>query len=240
MTSSEHESPATAARRRWQSRARSIFLERLGLKTTALGIAVLLWFVVGARQPTENYVSVRVVPELDSSLALLGDAPSVRALVAGRASDLAKLYATPLVIRRSVGGDAPDTLVLDVLPGDVRLPLDLKSDLRVLDVEPRSVMLRFETRASRRIAIRNAGRVTITGGGAGHHLEFAPETVRITGPRRLVRTLRGISPRALALAPGDTIPHVAELDTVGLGVRVAPAQVSVRVRTAPGAVPAAP
>ncbi len=236
MPNDHHEN--AAASRGWRRRVRSMFVERLGLKATALAISVLLWFVVGARQPTESYVTVRVVPELDSSLVLLGDPPSLRALVAGRASDLAKLFASPLVIRRSVGGDAPDTLVLDVLPGDVRLPLDLKGDLRVLDVEPRSVTLRFETRASRRVAIRNAGRVTIVGGAQPERLEFEPETVGITGPRRLVRTMRGISPRALAIAPGDTLPHVAELDTAGLGVRVAPAQV--RVRVAPSTASRAP
>jgi hypothetical protein len=202
--------------------------ERLGLKATALTISVLLWFVVGARQPTESYVPVLVVPELDSSLVLLDGPPRMRALVAGRASDLAKLYAIPPVVRRTVSGDAPDTLVLDVSPGDVRIPVELKSDVRVIDVEPRSLTLRFETRASRRVAVVNGGRVSVGGGPARVH--FDPETVRITGPRRLVRTLPGISPSALTIAAGDTLPHVAELDTTGLGVRVSPGQVKVRVR----------
>jgi hypothetical protein len=52
----------------------------------------------------------------------------------------------------------------------------------------------------------------------------------------VVRALRGISPDALTIAAGDTLPHVAELDTAGLGVRVSPAQVKVRVNTAPAAV----
>jgi hypothetical protein len=232
MTPSRHGAPFT--RQGWRRRARALFLERLGLKATALAIAVLLWFVVGARQPTESRIAVRLIPELDSSLALLGDPPQVQALVAGRAADLAKLYATPPVIRRTVGGDAPDTLVLDVLPGDVRIPPELKSDVRVLDIEPRRVMLRFETRASRRVAVVNGGRVNVAGGAA--RVQFEPETVRITGPRRVVRALRGISPDALTIAAGDTLPHVAELDTAGLGVRVSPAQVKVRVNTAPAAV----
>ncbi len=221
----------------WRRRLRAAFVERLGLKATALVIAVLLWFVVGARQPTETHIMVGLSPELDSSLVLLGEPPRVRALVAGRASDLAKLYAMPPVIRRTVSGDAPDTLVLDLLPGDVRIPAELKSDVRVLDIEPRRVTLRFETRASRRVAVVNAGRVSIAGGAA--RVEFDPETVRITGPRRVVRALRGISPAALTIAADDTLPHIAELDTAGLGgLRVSPAQVKVRA-TAPAA-PATP
>ena len=42
--------------------------------------------------------------------------------------------------------------------------------------------------------------------------------------------LRGIRPNSLSIASGDTLPHVAELDTAGMGVRVEPAQVKVRNR----------
>lgn len=219
---------APAGREGWRRHAQAMFAERLGLKATALIISVLLWLVVSARQPTESYVQVHVIPELDSSLVLLGEPPTVRALVAGRASDIAKLYAMAPVVRRTVSGDAPDTLVLDVAPGDVRIPADLKSDVRVIDVEPRSVMLRFEARTSRRVAVVNEGRVSVAGRATTVH--FDPETVRITGPRRTVRALHGISPSALSIAAGDTLPHMAELDTIGLGVRVSPAQVKVRVR----------
>jgi hypothetical protein len=226
MTSPDHGAPP--GRQGWRRRAHAVFAERLGLKATALVLSLLIWVVVGARQPTESYLSVHVTPELDSSLVLLGDPPVVRALIAGRAADLAKLYAAPPVVRRKVGGDAPDTLVLDVSPGDVHIPVDLKIDVRVLEVEPRSVTLRFETRASRRVSIVNEGRISVAGGTA--RVLFDPETVRISGPRRIVRSLRAVSPSALSIAAGDTMPHVAELDTAGLGVRVSPAQVKVRAR----------
>lgn len=225
----------------WRGHARALLTERLGLKATALLISILLWFVVGARQPTESYLSVRVIPELDSSLVLLDEPPPLRALVAGRAADLVKLYAMPPVVRRTVSGDVPDTLVLDLSPADVRIPPEIGSEVRVIDVEPRSVTLRFETRASRRISVVNAGRVRIhgdSGVSVGTRVHFEPETVRITGPRRVVRRLRDISPTALSIAMGDTLPHVADLDTAGLGVRVAPAQVKVRVQA--GARPATP
>ncbi len=142
---------------------RGAFTERLGIKATALLISVLLWLVVGARQPTEGYVTVKVEPDLDSSLVLLGPAPTLRALVAGRAANLVKLYSSPPVVRRAVTGDAPDTLVLDVTPSDVHLPPELSDDVRVLDVQPRRVVLRLVARASRRVPVANGGRI----GGAG-------------------------------------------------------------------------
>jgi hypothetical protein len=91
----------------------------------------------------EGYVPVHVAPELDSSLVLIGEPPVMRALVAGRASDLVKLYSTPLMVRHAVSGSVPDTLAFVVTAGDVRVPADLRNDVRVLDVEPRSIMLRF-------------------------------------------------------------------------------------------------
>jgi hypothetical protein len=207
--------------------------ERLGLKATALFITVLLWFMVGARQPTESYVNVRLEPELDSTLVLLDRPPPLRALVTGRAADIVKLYASPPVLRRTIGGEAPDTLVLDVSPADVHLPPEVASDVRVLDVQPRNVTLRFGASATRRVVVLNAGRIHLEGDTSrqsGVRVRFEPETVRITGPRRTVRRLRGVHPSALSISVGDTMPHVADLDTAGLGVRVHPAQVKVQVR----------
>jgi hypothetical protein len=135
--------------------------ERLKLKAIAFVLAALLWVVVGTRQPTEGYVRVRVIPELDSSLVLLDGTRELQARVAGRAADLVKLYAAPLVVRRRVGGNVPDTLVLDVSPTDVQLPPDLTGSIRVVDVQPRSVVLRFESSATRRVPVASDRRARI-------------------------------------------------------------------------------
>ena len=217
----------------WQRRLREIATERLGLKAIALLIALLLWLVVSARKPTESLVRVLVSPTLDSTLVLLDGTTEVRALVAARAADLVKLAADPPVVRRSVGGDAPDTLVLDLTAEDVHLPPGLADQVRVLDVQPRSITLRFETRASSRVPIVNDGRVVVRPDStlrATGDVVFEPQTVRVTGPRRMVRRMRGIRPHALSIATNDTMPHVADLDTAGTGVQVQPAQVKVQWR----------
>ena len=123
------------------SRIRGAFTQRLGLKATALVIALFLWFAVAARRPIEATVAVELRPALDSSLVLLGKRPVMRALVVGRTSDLAKLYTQPLAVRFSVSGDAADTLPLDVTPADVHLPADVEGAVHVLDVQPRHITL---------------------------------------------------------------------------------------------------
>jgi hypothetical protein len=218
-------------------RLRGAFTERLGLKATAFVLAVMLWVLVSAREPTEGLVRVRVTPVLDSSLVLIGAAPQVQALVSGRAADLVKLYSTPLVLRRIVSSDAPDTLMLDLSPADVHVPPELSEVVHVLDVQPRAVMLRFESSVTRRVPVRNDGYVVVradsvasTDATLSQDLVFDPTWVRVTGPRRVVRQLRGIHPNSLSIAWGDTLPHVADLDTAGIGVRVEPTQVKVRNR----------
>ena len=226
--------PIAPVRPSWSRRLREIVTERLGLKVISLLLAAVLWVVVGARQPTEGYVRVKVVPMLDSSLVMLDGTPELQALVAGRAADLVKLYATPLILQRPVGGDVPDTLMLDVTPSDVRIPPELADAIHVLDVQPRSVMLRFEARATRRVPVVNDGRIVVQSGAVvepASDAEFDPPTVRVTGPRRIVRQLRGIRPYSLSISGRDTLTHVADLDTTGTNVRVSPAQVKVRLRS---------
>jgi YbbR domain-containing protein len=231
MTSPSPAGPSERAS--WRRTLRAVFLERLGLKFIAIFIAVLLWLIVKARQPVQDYVPAIVLPTLDSSLVLLETPPRLRALVSGRAVDIVKLHVDPPVLHRIIDGDVPDTLVLDVTPADVRVPADLADQVRVLDVEPRSVTLRFGTRATRRVPVVNDGRVVVKDGGVpkpAEHVEFDPRTVRITGPRRLVRRLNAVHPYALMIDSGDTLQHIADLDTSALGVRVLPSQVKVMLR----------
>jgi len=210
--------------------------ERLGLKATALGLAILLWVIASARQPTQGYVRVKVIPALDSSLVLLDPPSSLEALVAGRAVDIVKLHAEPPSVHRRIDGDVPDTLVLDVTPADVRLPAEFANDVRILDVQPRSVTLRFGTRATRRVPVTSAGRILVKDSvstSAASNVDFEPATVLVTGPRRAVRRIAMVHPFSLSIARGDTIRHVADLDTTGLGVRVVPSQVKVQLRRVP-------
>ena len=228
--------PGASEHLSWRNAVRAAFTERLGLKATAILIAVLLWLIVSARQPTQGYVRVKVTPVLDSTLVLLEAPPQLQALVAGRAMDIVKLYADPPAVLRRIDGDAPDTLVLDVTPADVRLPAEFTNDFRILDVQPRSVTLRFGTRATRRVPVSSGGRILVKGTtslSAADHVEFDPAMVRITGPRRVVRRIESIHPFSLSIVRGDTLRHVADLDTTGLGVRVLPSQVKVMVRGAP-------
>src|SRR6059058_1457724 len=106
-----------------QRRLVAAFTERLLLKGTAILLAVVLWFVVNAKEPQIELVTVRFVPTLlDSSLVLRDAPPQFQAIVAGSPKELIKLNSAQPLIRRQVTADAPDTLVVDLRPEDVVLP----------------------------------------------------------------------------------------------------------------------
>lgn len=206
----------------WHRRITSAFTERLALKASAVLLAVLLWFVVAAREPREEVASVRFAPQLDSAFVLRDPSPPIRALVIGRPNEILKLANTPLVIRRRIAHDAPDTLVLDLRTSDVEVPEGVEVIVR--EVQPASLTLRFESTSSRTVAVRSAIVVRAPPGLPPVPVRLDPESVTVLGPRRIVARLQSISTVVADIAI-DTLPHLVDLDTAGLGVVVRPAQV---------------
>src|SRR6516162_9503641 len=87
-------------------RVTAAFTERLGLKITAVFIAVVMWFVVNAKEPQIDLVPVRFTPVLDSSLVMRDQVPQISAIVAGSPKELIKLSSSLPVIRRSIASSA--------------------------------------------------------------------------------------------------------------------------------------
>lgn len=224
-----HPSPRATSLRRHVVAA---FTERLPLKATAVFLAVILWFVVNAKEPQLELVPVRFTPVLDSSLVLREGVPPLQAIVAGSPKELIKLTSTPPIIRRTIAADAPDTVVLDLRPGDVTLPAGV--DAVVRDVEPRSVTLRFESMWTRRAPVNSAIDIALPPGAGPVTTVFQPESVQVTGPRHLLLRIRSVRTVKTTIAFPDSLPHLVDIDTAGFGeARVKPAQVKVELRPLP-------
>jgi hypothetical protein len=210
----------------WRQRVVSAFTEHLPLKASALLVTVALWFVVAAREPTPEVVGVRFAPQLDSGVVLRDPAPMIRAEVRGRPSEILKLSTTPLMIRRHITGDTPDTLVLALRTSDVEVPEGI--EVIVDNVQPQALTLRFDTTVSRVVPVRSAlvARFpfpSITG--TPNAVRLDPPVVTIAGPRLNVARIRFVATVAESVAFSDTLPHLVDLDTAGLGVVVRPPQV---------------
>src|SRR5215831_1367208 len=221
-----------------QRRLTAAFTQQLGLKGMAVLVAVVLWFVVNAKEPQVAVVAVRFLPQLDSSLVLRDTLPELLATVAGSPKELIKLASSRAAIRRPIGADSPDTVVVDLRPDDVTLPEGV--DAVVRDVEPRSITLRFESTASRRVPIVSALSVNATGVVGPIATRFDPESVQVSGPRQRVAQVRAVHTIKTVITFPDSLPHLVDVDTSGFGtLRVKPAQVKV-VLIGPMPVPPAP
>jgi hypothetical protein len=204
---------------------------RLVYKAAALFLALVLWLVVNAEEPTEDTVPVRLVLEFDSTrLTLVSQPPPMRALVVGRARDVTRLYSVPPEVRRSIPADVGDSVRFEFTPSDVSPPAGLQGEFRVRQVDPGVVTLRFETRAEKRVPVRSRLRVVVDSAlrqvGAP---QLVPESVTVVGPRERVDAVEFVPTEVADARVRDTLGVVAALDTAGLGVRVDPPRVRLRV-----------
>jgi hypothetical protein len=227
--------PASRPPSSLRRRVVAAFTEHLALKATALLFAVVLWFVVNAKEPEEELVPVRFIPTLDSTLVLRDPPAQVYALVAGPPRELLKLGTTPLVIRRQIAADSPDTLVIDLRPSDVALPDGV--DAVVHDVSPHSLTLRFESTWTRKVAVRSAIQVIERTGAGPVVTRLDPDSVQITGPRHRGTQIPSVRTVRTTIAFPDSLPHLVDIDTTALGpgVRARPPQVKVLLTAGPPA-----
>jgi YbbR domain-containing protein len=212
-----------------QRRTVAAFTQRLGLKAIALFLAVVLWFVVNAKEPQIELVAVKFAPLLDSSLVLREGLPQLQAIVAGSPNQLIKLGTSPPIVRRQITADAPDTLVVDLRPEDVILPAGV--DAVVRDIQPRSLTLRFESTWTRKVPIRSTVEVVTTQWPGPLQPQFDPDSVQISGPRHVVLGISSVRTVKISLPYPDSLPHLVDIDTsvFGPGIRVRPAQVKVQL-----------
>ena len=226
-------SAATASLQRWLKAA---LTERLGYKAAALFFAVVLWLVVSAEEPSEEVVPVKLEASFDTARVLTSTRPELRALVAGRARDLIKLYEKPPVVRRMVTDDAPDSVAVDLRPSDVYIPPDV--DAVVRDIQPRTLVLVFDVTLTRRVPVANKVRVAIAhraGMTATRLTRVVPDSVTITGPRRVVNTVPFVATVDQTVTVRDTGDFIIALDVKRLaaGVRVQPTEVRLLVQMPP-------
>jgi hypothetical protein len=212
----------------WQRRVTAALTEHLALKLVAIFFAFVVWLVVSGERPTEMVVPVRVEIGVDTAVALRGPTPEVRALVVGRGRDLMKLWDTPPTISQRLGSDVPDSLAIMLEVNNVELPPGVAGIVR--DVQPRSLRLRFDVQTKRFVPVRSALRVRADSGfRLTGPVQIDPTRVQLIGERRRVRAIDTVLTAAADIAVRDTVPVTVALDTAGLGVRVNPAFVRVRV-----------
>lgn len=141
-----------------RSGLRAALVTNWPIKLTSLALAAVLWAAVAAEEPTTQLVPVTLIVEPPGGRALTRPLPPVKALYAGSARELIKLFATPPVISAII----PDTLTgssyaLELFPSDLKLADDAAVEPQ--DVQPRRIEVTLDAVSHRLVPV--VSRVTI-------------------------------------------------------------------------------
>ncbi len=212
---------------------RGLFFENLGLKFTALLLALLVYLNVYTDRTTTMLVSFPLeYRDLPDSLVVSGEAPAmVQARLRGTGKQLIFLRVKEPRLELSLAGARRGRFERALAPTDLPLPADGSITVEDL-VGPRLVSLAIDRRRSRSVpvAARVMGEPAEGFAWSGVVLA-APTRVRVTGPEQLVLGLD-----SLELAPvrlegrRDTLTAVVPLVNLPEGCTAEPATVTVRLR----------
>jgi hypothetical protein len=207
--------------------------ENWRLKLAALALALLLWAVVTAEQPSSQWIPVRVEPVLeDPAYVLTGgaDPAEVRVRFTGPGRELWQLAVDPptLVLRlREVGSARSFT----VDPSMVRTRERLEVEAR--DVRPAVVRVHLQRLASRVVPVRaRIGARSLRRWVLSDSVRVSPSTVRVMGPEDVLARIEAVETRSFEIVPGDddsTFANPVRLDVEGLGEGVSLSAPEVRV-----------
>jgi hypothetical protein len=214
---------------------RGMLFDNLGLKFTALLLALLVYLNVYTDRPTTMLVSFPIeYAELDDSLSLSGPVPSVvQAELRGTGKQLILMRVKEPRMKLSLAGARRGRLDRALAPSDLPLPAEGGIAVENL-VGPRVVTLDIDRKAHR--DVRVIARVTGQPAPGFHWAGVAlvdPVRVRVTGPEQV---LLGLD--SLVLAPvhvegrRDTVSALVAPERLPDWCSAEPAMVTVRLMLA--------
>ena len=211
---------------------RGLLFDNLGLKITALLLALVVYLNVYTDRPTTMLVSFPLeYAELDDSLSLSGSVPSVvQAELKGTGKQLIFMRVKEPRLKLSLAGARRGRLDRALAPSDLPLPSDGGITVENL-VGPRVITLEIDRKAHRdiRVSPRVAGQPATGFHWVGVAL-VEPKRVRVTGPEQVLLSLD-----SLVLAPlhvdgkRDTVSALVAPERLPDWCTADPAQVTVRL-----------
>src|ERR1041385_7181440 len=178
---------------------RGILFDNLGLKFTALLLAVIVYLNVYTDRPTTMLMSFPLeYSDLDDSLSVSGPAPSVvQAEIKGTGKQLIVMRVKEPRIRLSLAGARRGRFERALAPSDLPLPATDNAVTVENLVGPRVITLEIDRKAHRdlRVTAQVSGSPASGFAYKGGAL-LSPQTVRVTGPEQVLLAMDSV-----ALAP---------------------------------------
>jgi YbbR domain-containing protein len=183
----------------------------IGLKLLSIGIAILMWLVIGGEETVERGLRVPLeLQQFPAGLELLGDVPTTADVrVRGASGPVGRLGPGDVVAVLDLRSARPGERLFHLTPEQVRAPFGVE----VVQVTPATVAVVFENTASRVVPITPdiEGRPApgfVVGGSTTE-----PQTVEVVGPESAVQRATEALTEPVSVA--DARDRVKETVTVG-------------------------
>jgi len=159
----------------------------LGLKTLALGLAVLLWMTVSGEQIVERTVRVPLeLQNIPAGMEIIGSPPAtVDVRVRGASGTLGRLAPGEVVAVLDLGSTRPGTRLFHLSPEQVRAPFRVD----VTQVGPATITLEVERTGSRVVPVVPAVDGEPAPGFVVGRVTAAPSVVEVVGPESRLNEL---------------------------------------------------
>ncbi len=211
---------------------RSILFDNLGLKFTALLLAVLVYLNVYTDRPTTMLVSFPLeYKDLDDSLSISGPSPSVvQAELRGTGKQLILMRVKEPRVQLSLSGARRGRFERALSASDLPLPALGAITLEHL-VGPRVVTLEIDRKVHRDLPLK----LSVVGQPASGFrwngsAQLDPQSVRVTGPEQVLLALDSVSLAPVRLdGKRDTVVVLVGAEPLPDWCSVEPAQVRVRL-----------
>ena len=166
-------------------------------KAVAVGIATLLWIMVGGEKQVER--SLRAPLELQNvpaGLELVGEAPTaVDVRVRGSSSGLGRLTQGDVTAVLDVAGAKAGRNLFNLTPGAVRVPFGID----VTYTGPATIFLVFEPQGTKRVSVVPALEGEPAPGHAVSRVSVEPSEVEIVGPKSALDAVRQATTETIEL-----------------------------------------
>jgi len=156
-----------------------------GLKVLSVALAVSLWMVVSGEETVERGLRVPLeLQQFPAGLELQGEPPaSVDVRVRGSSGALGRLSASDLVAELDLRSARPGRRLFHLTPEQVRAPFGVD----VVQVNPATIAMSFETSATRRLPVVPAIQGKPAPGYVLQKIVAEPATVQVVGPESAVK-----------------------------------------------------
>jgi YbbR domain-containing protein len=206
---------------------KSIFTENLGLKVSALLIAVFLWFFVTSQGQSE--ISLEVPVELKNIPSELGvqsiSSKTVTLTVRGQERFMKNLSASDIRVFLDLGRAAQGESLYPVNKDDVRLPFAMT----VMTVSPASLKIRLEEIMSKTVRVQ-AQLLGAPEGGVISTVLIEPKVVLIKGLKSDIRKVNSLKTEPFDVTGiNRTVTEELDLDISGLNIKAEATRVKVKI-----------